>query len=628
MMPGPDGGESQFNLAEARRTELDRAWKQFGAAATPEEFCQSWLALQCHTIADVNDGVVVLQKLGADTFAPLAFWPEGRRDRSHLAEITERALREGRGAVQPRKREDATALSDRPAYQLAYPVRLDGRVRGVIGLEISWRDEAGLQLAMRQLQWGSGWLEVLLRRHADPGEAARQRLKLILQLIAVFVERPDFKGAATALVTEMATLLGCDLVVLGLRKGPGVEIAAVSHTAQFDRRANLIRDTEAAMLEAIDQGEPIVVPPDRDGRLVVTLSHAELAQTSGAGGVVTVPLIHDGRQLGALTLQRAPGYRFDTPAVELLEGVASMVAPLISLHRARSRSLPAHAADSARGHWERLVGPGHGGLKFGFAALVLLAAFLGFATGNYRVSADARIEGETQRALTAPFPGYVREAKHRAGDIVKSGDVLARLDDRDLQLEHARLTALNEQLAKQYREAMAGRDRAKVVIMSAQADQARAQLDLVEEQLARVALTAPFDGVVVSGDLSQAHGAPLERGQVLFEVAPLDAYRVVLQVDEHDVAFVKTGQRGEMVLASMPGERFPFEVKKVIPVNTSKDGRNYFRVEAQFDGATGARLRPGMEGVAKVAVEERRLIWIWTRNLVNWLRLKAWTWLP
>jgi len=358
------------------------------------------------------------------------------------------------------------------------------------------------------------------------------------------------------------------------------------------------------------------------------MSHAELAQLSGAGSVATFPLMQNGRPLGALTLQRAAGYRFDAPSVELLEGLASMVGPLIELQLGQQRSLPIHAADSVKEFWGKLAGPRHGGLKFGFLALALLAGFLAFASGSYRVAADARIEGKIQRALTAPFQGYVRESKHRAGDVVKKGDVLARLDDRDLRLDRARLVALNEQLDKQFREAMAGRDRAKVLIVSAQADQARAQLDLVEEQLARVELVAPFDGVVVSGDLSQAHGAPLERGQVLFEIAPLDAYRAVLQVDEHDVAFISPGQRGEMVLASMPGDRFPFEVKQLTPVNTSKDGRNYFRVEAQFDTVVGARLRPGMEGVAKIVVQEQRLIWIWTRNLVNWARLKFWTWLP
>jgi len=624
-IPLPPEADAPQDVAEPQRTELDQAWRQFGSASSPEEFCRSWLALQCHIIGGVNLAVVVLQKPGTEAFAPLAFWPERSADRTQLAAITEQVLREGRGVIQPCVVPGGPP--ERPDYQLAYPVRVDGKARGVVAMALTWREETQLQVVMRQLQWGAGWLEVLLRRHADPVEAARVRLKLILQLVATFLERPDFREAATALVTEMATLLGSDLVVLGLRSGSGMEIAAVSHTVQFDRRANLLRDTEAAMLEALDQGEPIVVPPDRDGRLVVTMSHAELAQVSGAGGVATVPLIHRGQQIGALTLQRAPGFRFDAPTVELLEGIASMVGPLIDLQRARSRSLSAHAADSVRGFWAKLVGPRHGGFKFGFAALVLVAAFLTFATGDYRLAADARIEGETQRALTAPFQGYVREARHRAGDVVKKGDVLARLDDRDLQLERTRLTALNDQLAKQYREAMAGRDRAKTVIVSAQAEQARAQLALVEEQLGRTALAAPFDGVVVSGDLSQAHGAPLERGQVLFEIAPLDAYRLALQVDEHDVAFVKAGQRGEIVFSSMPGTRFPFEVRKVTPVNTSKDGRNYFRVEAQFE-AVGAALRPGMEGVAKIIVDERRLVWIWTRTLANWVRLKAWTWLP
>jgi hypothetical protein len=41
-----------------------------------------------------------------------------------------------------------------------------------------------------------------------------------------------------------------------------------------------------------------------------------------------------------------------------------------------------------------------------------------------------------------------------------------------------------------------------------------------------------------------------------------------------------------------------------------------------------AHLQPGMEGVAKVDIDRRRLIWIWTHEIVDWLRLKLWAWLP
>ena len=41
---------SRFDLGDAQRTELDHAWRRFGAASDPEDFCQSWLELQCRAI--------------------------------------------------------------------------------------------------------------------------------------------------------------------------------------------------------------------------------------------------------------------------------------------------------------------------------------------------------------------------------------------------------------------------------------------------------------------------------------------------------------------------------------------------------------------------------------------------
>jgi RND family efflux transporter MFP subunit len=361
---------------------------------------------------------------------------------------------------------------------------------------------------------------------------------------------------------------------------------------------------------------------------VVTQAHAELALLSGGGAVASFPLAHDGRPVGALTLERAHGTRFDAPTIELVEGLAALLGPLVDLQRARHQSLPAHAARKALDLRTRLFGPRHGGLKLGVAAVALAALVLAFAKGAYRVGADARIEGEIQRAVTAPFQGYVREAAVRAGDTVRQGQLMARLDDRDLRVERSRLGAQREQLAQQYRDAMSRQERTQVRIVSAQIQQSEAQIALVDEQLARTEVTAPFDGVVVSGDLTQALGAPLERGQVMFEVAPLNAYRIVLQVSEQDIADVAVGQAGELALTPMPGERYPLKVTKITPVSVPKEGRNVFRVEAELGARADARLRPGMEGVAKIEIGERRLAWIWTRRMVDWLSLRLWSWTP
>ena len=237
------------------------------------------------------------------------------------------------------------------------------------------------------------------------------------------------------------------------------------------------------------------------------------------------------------------------------------------------------------------------------------------------------VEGVVQRAIAAPFNGYIKEAPFRAGDIVKAQQVIGRFDDRELRLERVKLVSQREQYNKQYREAMAKHDRTQTEIIGAQTAQAQAQLALVEEQLSRAEMIAPFDGFIVTGDLSQSLGSPVERGQVLFEIAPLDGYRIALNVDERDIGYVSIGQQGELAVSSMPSEHFAFTVTKITPVNVAKEGKNFFKVEANMD-QDARRLRPGMEGVGKIYVDERKLIWIWTHAFIDWVRLMAWTWLP
>jgi hypothetical protein len=131
----------------------------------------------------------------------------------------------------------------------------------------------------------------------------------------------------------------------------------------------------------------------------------------------------------------------------------------------------------------------------------------------------------------------------------------------------------------------------------------------------------------MSGDLSQSLGAPVERGQVLFEVAPLDEYRVIVEVDERDINEIKMGQQSELVLPSMPDQVFPFVIEKITPVSIAEEGRNYFRVEGRIL-ENPERLRPGMEGIGKVTIDRRKLIWVWTHAAVDWLKLQMWRWWP
>ena len=120
-------------------------------------------------------------------------------------------------------------------------------------------------------------------------------------------------------------------------------------------------------------------------------------------------------------------------------------------------------------------------------------------------------------------------------------------------------------------------------------------------------------------------------GKTLFELAPLASWRVMLKIDERDIARVAPGQGGELVLTGAPGQRWRFTLKSVTPVSVVEEGRNYFRAEAQIaelEGQQGLKLKPNMEGVAKVVVGERSLLWVWTHRFTDWVKLALWQWTP
>ncbi len=152
---------------------------------------------------------------------------------------------------------------------------------------------------------------------------------------------------------------------------------------------------------------------------------------------------------------------------------------------------------------------------------------------------------------------------------------------------------------------------------------------LLEHQIGEATLVAPIDGTVVSGDLKRQIGAPVQTGDVLFEIAPLHALRAVLQVPEDRMTdLLATGGEGNIAsgtLASVahPGDYIEFEVERINPVAEVVDQKNVFEVRVRLL-QNRPWLRPGMKGVAKVDVGRRSYAYLWTRRAVNWVRMKLW----
>ncbi|MBT8447586.1 MAG: HlyD family efflux transporter periplasmic adaptor subunit [Gammaproteobacteria bacterium] len=603
-----------------------RLWAEFADASTVEAFCQSWLAIQCRQLDGVRGGAVLaVADAGMTTYAPVAVWPDVRRDMAHLGAAAEQALTEKRGVLRAVTDESGGVVR----YDIAYPVEVADQLQAVAVLEVAPQPEAQLQDMLRRLHWGIAWLIDLFRRlQGERDVELTRRITAVLDMVAAAVEARGFQGAATTFATEIAARLRCDRVAVGFIKGRHVAVRALSHSAHFKQEANLIRAIGAAMDEAIDQQAAIVYPElPEGGTSSIVRAARELCEQHNIDALACIPFNVQGGWAGAVSLERTGGEPFERADIDLAQATVALVGPILEVARRDDRPLLFKAGDSARTVLEKFVGAGHVAWKLAGIAGVALLAFLSLATGTHRVTADAATEGSVQTAVVAPFSGYIADASKRAGDVVGEGEVVAILDDRDLQLERLKWASQRDQVTRQLREAKAQREMANIRILEAQLGQTEAQLALVSEQLARTRLTAPYEGVVITGDLSQSLGAPVERGEVLFEVAPLAEYRLVLQVDDRDISRISVGQGGALTLAALPDQSFPFEVARITPVATAEEGLNYFRVEATLTAAP-ERLRPGMNGIAKIDIGERRLIWIWTHRMREWVKLQLWTWWP
>lgn len=501
-------------------------------------------------------------------------------------------------------RESPVALNRVPTGELlvATHLALPSGEPGIVGALLSPpHSDRSLQLFLLSL----GWLQLTL---SAASLAHNQRAAELLELMGHVGSQREARAAAQDWVNRTAAWARRELP-------PEAQL----QLSLFDVRQQRVHWWVAADVAHAEVASPAVQVAGElaqsafvEGRELDEPSHGP------AGCGWALPLLEQGEVVAVLVAQGP----VSPAARQVLRTSATLAEPLLRHWRAAELPLPVQCWRALRRAVGKLSGPGHWSWKAGAAALVLLLAVLLLVPVDDRVTAHTVIEGRTRQLVTAPFEGFIAEALARPGDRVHRGQVLLRLDDRDLKLEQAKLRGERDQAAGKLRQAMADREAASVALASAELQGAEGQLALVEAKLARTQLVAPMDGLVVTGDWVQQLGGPVELGKEMFEIAS-EGYRVVLHVPERDIARVHTGQRGVLRLAGQPQAGHDFELSRVTATASVQEGANGFRAEAAWVGDVPA-LSPGMQGVAKVVVGTSNLLTIWTRESVDWLRLKLW----
>jgi len=456
-------------------------------------------------------------------------------------------------------------------------------------------------------------------------DADLRRLQKAMETLCAVNRQNRFKGSAMALCNEVACQWQCERVSVGLLKGRYIELAAMSHNEHFSRKMQLIQDIESAMEECLDQ-DCEILHPALPQATYISRATAGLSAKSAAGGltILSLPLRLAGEVVGVVTAERPIDRPFDLQEVEAIRLTCELCTPrLLSLYE-HDRWIGARAKASARRALAALVGPEHTWAKVLAILLFAVILFLVFAKGQFRAEAPFVLEATYQQTICAPFDGFIKAVNVEVGDAVEQGKTtLAELDTAELRLQLAAAKADRAGYLKQFAAAMRDGETARAQIAQANADKVEAQIELFNYLIDQAKLVSPISGTVVKGDLKRQIGAPVKTGDVLFEVTPLESLRAELLVGEDEIFDVAVGQHGYLATASYPAQRIKFVVERVNPAAEVVNNRNVFKVRARLV-ETRPWMRPGMEGVAKVTIGKRRYAWIWTRKIVNWLRMKLW----
>jgi hypothetical protein len=459
-------------------------------------------------------------------------------------------------------------------------------------------------------------------------ELARQRALLKLQ--AVVLAQTSFEAGCLAFCNDLAKQIKAHRVSVGtFRKGH----SAIVVTNNGDARKldqSVAKLMANAIDEALDQASLITAPEIEDSILINQA--ADAVQRLNLSPTIVVPLFTNDRPEGGFVVEMAKQSQLNALVVGFVQDAVSLVGPVLSLmHRDELGFF-----ERTRLNWARksssLMGDDSRWIRWSFFGVLASLLVFSFVPTSHTVNSPARIEGAVVRNVSAPAQGFIKKVYVRPGDTVLQDQPLAELADRELQLERNKLLSESAMHDSSYMTAMARNDRAAMMQAQSKQGEARAQLELIDQQLTRGMLVSPMDGVVQEGDLSQQIGSPVERGQSLMTVAPKNRFRTIIELDERDIRWVKVGQLATLSLSALPWNDVEIKVERINPMAVVRDGHNVFEIEAS--SARGdqqeviAQLRPGLRGVAKVSVGEDSIMNIYARRTAEAVQRAWWRWAP
>lgn len=263
------------------------------------------------------------------------------------------------------------------------------------------------------------------------------------------------------------------------------------------------------------------------------------------------------------------------------------------------------------------------------------------ARGNLvrTVSSPGVVEPRTKVLVSAQVLAKVVALPFREGSVVKKGEVVVRLDGRDLAaaLEAAQAGMRQQEAALKGAEAEAVQsgqnlervkslpqdytraevERAESAFAQATArvmasrqgiEQAKATITRAQKDLENTTITSPIDGIVIKLNAEVGETVVLgtlnNASSVIMEIADLSDMMVRARVDEVNIAPIKGGQRAVVTTTAYRTQRLLGTVERVgLKKVVGSDMTMYFEVEIALVKPDGLTLGSGLTASTDIEVE-------------------------
>ncbi|MDX1591132.1 MAG: efflux RND transporter periplasmic adaptor subunit [Balneolaceae bacterium] len=221
-------------------------------------------------------------------------------------------------------------------------------------------------------------------------------------------------------------------------------------------------------------------------------------------------------------------------------------------------------------------------------------------------SNTATLDAEQEATVVSKVRGIIETLYVEEGDQVQAGQVIAKIEDEQYQIEVNRAKATLERLESEYLRNQSLFERELIsaeVYQNAkfEYESQKATYDLAVLNLEHTSVRSPISGVISMRYVKA--GNMVTTDQRLYRVTDFSPLQAILHVPEHELSKIKKDQRVELRVDAIPGETFVGHVERTSPVVDSETGT--FKVTIYVDETRG-QLRPGMFARVKIVYDTRQ----------------------